>query len=61
MSTPAYTTRLPVIDPGLDLLEWSPMIRETRGLLPTQPGMLSTTFVHTVKLMLIGERIMNTL
>jgi hypothetical protein len=61
MSTPAYTTRLPTIDLELDRLEWSPMIPGTRGRLSTQPGMLSTTFVHTVKLMLIGERIMNTL
>jgi hypothetical protein len=61
MSTPAYTTRLPDIDIDLDQLEWKPITPGTSGLLSPQPGMMSTTFVHTVKLMLIGERIMNTL
>ena len=61
MSTQPYTTRLPDVDADLDQVEWKPITPGTSGLLSPQPGFLSTTFVHTVKLMLIGERIMNTL
>jgi hypothetical protein len=61
MSTPAYTTQLPEIDHDLDRLIWQPRAPGTESVLQSQPSLLSTTFVHTVRLMMIGERIMNTL
>lgn len=58
IAMPEYTTGLPLIDSSLDQVmfefpEWSE--------LQTQPTMLSTAFLETVKLMQIGNRIMNTL
>lgn len=55
---PEHTTSLPVIDNALDqiLFEFPPDAE-----LKTQPSMLSTAFLETVKLMQIGNRIMNTL
>jgi hypothetical protein len=55
---PEYTTGLPVIDEPLDqvMFEMPPW-----GEILSQPSMLSTAFLETVKLMRIGERIMNTL
>lgn len=58
IAMPEYTTSLPVIDISLDQVvfdfpEWSEI--------QPQPSMLSTAFLETVKLMQIGNRIMNTL
>ncbi|WWC62347.1 uncharacterized protein I303_104943 [Kwoniella dejecticola CBS 10117] len=63
ISLPEYTALPPTVDEELDQLIWTPEEPPT-GVdcsLKAQPGMISTTFVHTVKLMRIGERIMNTL
>ncbi|WWC95840.1 hypothetical protein V866_002707 [Kwoniella sp. B9012] len=63
ISLPEYTALPPSIDEELDQLIWQPEDPPTGEdcTLKAQPGMLSTTFCHTVKLMRIGERIMNTL
>jgi len=55
---PEYTTGLPVIDDSLDQL---PFEMPPWGEIQSQPSMLSTAFLETVKLMQIGERIMNTM
>ncbi|WWC70565.1 uncharacterized protein I206_104516 [Kwoniella pini CBS 10737] len=63
ISLPEFTASPPTVDEELDQLLWTPEQPPT-GIdcsLKAQPGMISTTFVHTVKLMQIGERIMNTL
>nr|XP_019045924.1 hypothetical protein I302_06315 [Kwoniella bestiolae CBS 10118]OCF24854.1 hypothetical protein I302_06315 [Kwoniella bestiolae CBS 10118] len=63
LSLPDFTAQPPTVDEELDQLVWQPEDPPT-GIdctLKAQPGMLSTTFCHTVKLMKIGERIMNTL
>ena len=58
ISIPSYTTGLPVVDDSLDqvVFEMPPW-----GEIQSQPSMLSTAFLETVKLMQIGERIMNTM
>ncbi|WWD21795.1 hypothetical protein CI109_106283 [Kwoniella shandongensis] len=62
ITTPEFTAHPPTVDEQLDQLMWENR-RETSCDHPlrSQPGMISTTFVETVKLMRIGERIMNTL
>lgn len=51
-----------MIDEELDRLKWENKHEVTTDSpLGSQPGMISTTFVETVKLMIIGERIMHTL
>jgi hypothetical protein len=61
---PEYTAPPPSIDAQLDSLLWTPHDIPGRIVdrsLKAQPGMISSTFVETVKLMQIGARIMNTL
>ncbi|WRT67559.1 uncharacterized protein IL334_004531 [Kwoniella shivajii] len=62
ISLPEFTALPPTIDDELDNHIWNPEDPPTGTDCPLrpQPGMISTTFVHTVKLMRIGERIMNT-
>jgi hypothetical protein len=55
---------LPKVDDELDAILWSTKddsLHEPRQHLPSQPILLSTTFVETVSLMQIGETIMNNL
>ncbi|WVR06185.1 hypothetical protein IAU60_003215 [Kwoniella sp. DSM 27419] len=65
ISLPEFTALPPTIDVELDQLTWEnndpPHGPGSESFVKPQPGMVSTTFVHTVKLMRIGERIMNTL
>ncbi|KAH8080060.1 fungal-specific transcription factor domain-containing protein, partial [Filobasidium floriforme] len=56
---PAHTTTPPSIDTNLDQLPW--VAPSGRLALDSQPGMISSAFVETVKLMAIGDKILNTL
>lgn len=62
ISLPDFTAHAPVIEADLDQYEWDnkTAVVLDSPLLP-QPSMISTVFGETVKLMRIGERIMNTL
>ena len=49
----------PQVDTDLDLLPW--IAPRGRLALDHQPGMISSAFIETVKLMAIGDKILNTL
>ncbi|ORY32910.1 fungal-specific transcription factor domain-domain-containing protein [Naematelia encephala] len=62
ITLPEYTAHPPTVDEQLDQLMWESKHDASSDYpIKSQPGMISTTFVETVKLMRIGERIMNTL
>ncbi|KAK8847702.1 hypothetical protein IAR55_005561 [Kwoniella newhampshirensis] len=61
ITLPEFTALPPTVDEQLDQLMWdSKNDSNSDHPIKSQPGMISTTFVETVKLMRIGERIMNT-
>ncbi|OCF30960.1 hypothetical protein I316_07366 [Kwoniella heveanensis BCC8398] len=63
ISLPDFTAQPPTVDIELDQMLWEDKSTPPgmEPILKPQPSMISTTFIHTVKLMRIGERIMNTL
>lgn len=64
LGLPEFTTPIPTVDDSLDELPWavsSTSLTESSAHLRGQPSMIGTTFLETVKLMKIGERIMSTM
>lgn len=59
LTSRCYSTPPPVIDAELDQLPW--IAPPGKLAVDSQPGMISSAFVETVKLMAIGDKILNTL